>query len=373
MLCQATSYSFNYDNYISDQFEYDGGMFGETKAAFSGGALECLNSNTSVEKQRMCQMQQQATAGDDIKCVHFGPETHDYIACKRIIGFLDGFVIGKQAMGMQQSFRVGSSALDAQSKLAQKAREGGIGIEDSLGVQKDSLKQQGNMAYEMAAYDGTKAGTLMSMIGNFPRPSGMINTCESQLGDIEGNLNEIYEGPDSILDKVTDQIIAKMREEGIIAEENPNGSNEQNANVNGEGGASEQSEGGASGQSEGLSEAEKVKRAQIKNIKEKSDLFQKGASARFICDKTISTRHGGNKLFVNQKMIEKVRGIAAQSGLEALANGLKGKLLFDQADKVDDVIDDIEEYEPPEFPIAEIPPAEAVSYTHLTLPTICSV
>lgn len=302
LICDATSYTLNAENYRdSENFEMgDSGVSGETTSAMNAGAMQCLNQGDQ-QQQQQC-MAQQAASGQEIKCKHFGPETHDFLACKRIVNFLDGFVIGKQVMGVQQQFRAGSAAIDAQSDLAKKAREeGGLKIADTMGVQRDSLEQQGNLAYEMAAFDAAKAGTLMAMISSFPQPTDLIAECESSY-----NITRYNTG---------------VQELGVIAK----------------------------------AVATKINPAKADEIEGKINGAISPSNPQEICKRVVASQFGPTKLFVNQEMIETIRGIAVKAGLEAMANGAKGMLLHDQAKMVDEAINEIEEFEPPEFPVAEFP------------------
>lgn len=318
MTCEAIVIAFNAENYTSDAFEVgDNGVSGETTSAMNAGAMQCLNQGNQ-QQQQQC-MAQQAASGQEIKCKHFGPETHDFLECKRIVNFLDGFVIGKQVMGVQQQFRAGSAAIDAQSDLAKKAREqGGLKVVDTMGVQRDSLEQQGNLMYEMAAFDAAKAGTLMSMISGFPRPSGLIESCTSSFTGTS------FTNATTTLTTLAEKIaraVAGPAPEGAEDTKYTNSLSNITSNSRALGGGSE------------------------------------GAlTPESVCTAAIGTGNGqNNKLFVNQKMIETVRGIAVKAGLEAMANGAKGMLLHDQAKMVDDAMNDIQEFEPPEFPVAEFP------------------
>jgi uncharacterized membrane protein YgcG len=294
LLCHAYAVSTDIDNYDKnlDQFTDDQ----EYSSALGAGGLECMNQPTDQAKQQC--MAQNAGQGE-LKCTQEGPETHDYIKCKSIIKFIDGFGIGKQVMQVQQTFRAGSQQLEAQGELAKKARsEEGVQITDAMGVQRDSLEQQGNLAYEMAAFDAAKAGTLMSMIASFPRPNKKIEKCENNFGisiqQYASTFLETLALPDPQNIPITPQ-----------------------------------------------------------------ELVASAGSETDVCVQAISTRDGENFLFENQAVIDTVKGIAIKAGLEALANGVKGALLHDQAGMVDDAINDIESFEPPEFPVAEVPEATA--------------
>lgn len=310
MVCEAARLSFDAENY---QLYRKGEVFeskeGEASSTMASGAMQCMGMQDQAQQQT-CMMQQAQNSGQAVSCKHFGPETHDFRACKKILNFIDGFAIGKNVMGVQQQFRVGASAIDAQSDLAKKAREqGGIKVQDGMAVQRDSLEQQGNMAYEMAAFDAAKAGTLLAMLNDFPRPKELISHCNSQLGQEIPNSN------------------TKAQE--LVAEI-----------------------------AKAINPSDEAKQTEIANKITQGSSFLNGSTASpdAICTATIGTgNRQNNALFENQDAIEKVRALAVKSGLEALANGAKGALLHDQANMVDDAIKDIQEFEPPDFPVAEIP------------------
>lgn len=317
--CDAASKTLTRENYTDnlDEFEREGGpgTSGSSNAAISAGAMQCLGQQGPQQQQCMqqqaMQQQQGGGGGEEINCKHYGPETHDYLACKRIINFLNGFMIGKVGMNIQQNFRSQSSILDAQSELARQARtEEGVSITDTMGAQRDSLEQQGNMMYEQAAFDAAKAGVLMSMISSFPKPSKMIESCQGSYS---------MRGGRQSLESLAQTIANKIATSG----DNPPGADR----------------------------ADDIKNA----ILNKSTIYSSQSPDSTACEMAVSSNYGETKLFENQGMIDTVRGIAIQAGLEALANGAKGKLLHDQANMVEDAMKDIEEFEAPDFPIAEVP------------------
>lgn len=305
MVCQAYhTVTKDSSNYTSDLEEFTDDQ--EHSSALGAQGLECMGQ---PDQQSQAQCLQQSQGQGELKCTQKGPETHDYLDCKRIVQFIDGFAIGKQVMQVQQTYRAGAQQLDAQTDLARKARsEEGVQITDAMGVQRDSLQQQANLAYEMMAFDGAKAGVLMSMISGFPRPQQFINTCKDNFsGAVSGGINTFR---DSFFNGLKQGLDPQFH-------------------------------------SEEIAEIDAAKAEAQTNIET-------------YCNRAISTNPqfgGQNFLFENQEVIDIMKGIAIKAGLEALANGAKGALLNKQADLVEDAMDDIESFEPPEFPVAEAPEA----------------
>lgn len=281
----------------------------EKKSALGAQGLECMNQPTP-QAQQQCMAQNQGQG--ELKCVKVGPETHDYMDCKRIINYIDGFAIGKQAMQVQQTYRAGAKQIDLQGEYMEKQRsEEGARITDAMNIQKESLQQQGNLAYEMAAFDAAQAGTLLSMLNNFPLPETQISKCEDNLRDTP-------------LETLISSTAKQIAENAII------------------------SSGGEGGENVALPQL-------IAGIQSK--VFG-GESIKDLCQKAISSRYSsGNKMFLNTKVRDTMKAIAIKAGLEALANGAKGALLHDQAGLVEDAMKDVEEFEAPDFPIAEVPEA----------------
>ncbi|MCF8060576.1 MAG: hypothetical protein K9K67_14840 [Bacteriovoracaceae bacterium] len=312
-LCQAYFVSTDIDNYDRNLEQFTDNQ--EHTSALGAQGLECMSQPTQ-EAQQQC-VAQNAGQGE-LKCTQKGPETHDYLKCKKIIQFIDGFAIGKQVMQVQQTFRAGSQQLESQDELARKARsQEGVQITDAMGAQRDSLEQQGNLAYEMAAFNAAQAGVLMSMISSFPRPDDMIAACEQNFGDS--------------LQTHAETFLRNLRLPGSATTERLEGPEATTDTPPPEGLA-------------GISA---------------SALAAEAGDIRSICEEAISTRNGENFLHRNQAVIDTMKGIAIKAGLEALANGAKGALLHDQAGLVEDAMKDIEEFEPPEFPVAEVPEGTA--------------
>ena|GEM_PF-6440236 len=291
---------------------------GEATSALGGQGLECTNQPTP-QAQQQCMAQSQGQ--DELKCVKVGPETHDYMACKRVINYIDGFAIGKQAMQVQQTYRAGANQLDLQGEYLEKQRsEEGARITDAMNVQRESLQQQGNLAYEMAAFDAAQAGTLLAMLNSFPLPTTHISQCEQNLSDTP---------LDTLILLTANQIATNVI---TVSAEN-----------------TRQDGSGAEVSSDAvLSELSEGIRSKVFGNRDLNDL----------CEKAISSRYSsGNKMFLNTEVRDRMKAIAIRAGLEALANGAKGALLHDQANLVEDAMKDVEEFEAPDFPITEVPEA----------------
>jgi hypothetical protein len=310
--CEAYGRSLQVSNYTRDLDEFDER---ETSPSMSANGLECLNQpDQSSQQQCLTQAQSQ----EPLSCVNEGPETHDFLACKRILTFIDGFAIGKQVMQMQQGFRAGAHQLDLQSEYMQRVQTGEAGTTDALAIQRDTLEKQGNLAYEMAAFDAARAGVLLGMLASAPRPGKFItDRCEPNFDTAAASttmgqiINAVITGIGaSDPEALRTQLSAKLSSFGMVSLDGtinaPNG---------------------------------------------KTD----------VCRTAIHTENGRNYIFMpqNQEVFDRVKGIAIRAGLEALANGAKGALLHDQANMVDDAMKSIEEFEPPEFPVAEAPEATA--------------
>ncbi len=303
LLCEAYRVSTDPANYDYNQnygeFEGDDGKEAAT-SMFGASGIECANQPTAQAKTE-CMVR--AKEEGPLSCSHNGAETHDFLQCKKVINFMDGFVAGKQVMQVQQTVRAGLKQNDLQDGLMQKQISGeGVGIVDSMGAQAESIEQQGNLAYEMAAFDAAKAGTLLTMINNFPKPSTMIEECNNQMAQY-GDVSQIV------------HYIQKALGSHKI----------------------------------GPTETKDHFRNAVDNIPTQT--------LADYCTFAISTNRnaggGQNFLFMNQKIIDKVKSAAMKAGLEALANGAKGALLHDQAGLIEDAMKDIEEFAPPEFPVAE--------------------
>jgi len=198
--------------------------------------------------------------------------------------------------------------MDNQEDFVQKQRNGEANlITDSMGLQRDSLKKQGNLAYEMAVFDGAKAATLLAMIASFPRSEKMQGSC---VEGISADLQNVLEGAARVA-------VASCGAEAT--------------------------------QEEGSQEAG-VQQAIIASAQE---MLSGGGGdiSQSICSRAVNEN---NSFFMNHEAMDALKQQAMQAGLEAMANAAKGALAHKQAGYIDDAIKDVEEFEPPEFPVAEV-------------------
>lgn len=289
----------SYTNEHSDKFQ---DRDSEEDSSAAGNMLACMNQPDQAAQQ---QCMAQAATGPKMTCKHKGAETHDYLKCKKIMNYVTGFALGKQAMQIQQGFRQSSHDMDNQEDFMQKQRNGEVNlITDSMGLQRDSLEKQGNLAYEMAAFDAAKAATLIAMIKSFPRSEKMETRCKEGLGGVEGGPN-------------LEATITEAVKIGALA---------------------------------CAGETELDQKLIVDRTKELI-----GGGERLIDELCSSAVNDNNHFFLNHEAIDALNQQAMQAGLEAMANAAKGALAHKQAGYIDDAIKDVEEYEPPEFPIAEVP------------------
>jgi len=295
--CEAYVAATNENNYTIESGK-EMGIGGNSKKEGSDAVntqmLQCM-SQANQKAQQQCM--QQAMQTGNMKCQHDSFETHDYLSCKQLATFVMGFAVGKSAMQLQQGFRAGNSNIDAQAQLMQKQNtKAGIGMADTLGVQRDSLKQQGEMAYEMAAYNATKAGILLKMISDFPTREKMFDKCKENL-----RLQQtIYHNA--------------LEEKAWFLEYTQGATPKDSYNA-------PAIYGGNSGGNDPI---------------------------ETLCDTTL-LNNPSDMFFENQEILDKVKQMAMQAGLEAVANGAQGALLNKQAGIVNDAIGDIKKFEKPNF------------------------
>lgn len=307
--CEAYAATLDPDNYGNGA---NAGEFEERESKPSMGAhgLPCLNQSGAAQQQCLMQAQSQKP----LKCVNKKNETHDYIQCKKILNFIDGFAIGKQVMQMQQTYRAGDHQLDLQQDYLKKVNSGEAGVTDAMAVQRDSLEKQASLAYEMAVFDAAKAATLLSLIDNAPRPGSYTEEhCTPTMTQLNSNL-------DALMTNALKEVIG--------------GDSEATKTAN----------------------LTKAKDAVMEKLKQSGFPYESD-----ICERAIGTASSPNNIFMrsNQEVFDQVKGLAIKAGLEALANGAKGALLNKQADMIDDAMKDVQEFEPPEFPVVEAVEATA--------------
>ena len=315
---RAATETENYHEKHRDIFANSSGSGANGQDTVNTQMMQCMQQTDQAQAQQCIQQAQQSGG---ISCQHEGWETHDYLACKKLATFTKGFTVGKAAMELQQTVRVGNAQVNAQEDLLQKQRtEEGIGMSDTLAVQRDSLEQQGNMAYEMAAYNAAKAGILLAMISSFPNKEDMFKRCTENFSNDQQS---------SFVTNLSNSIAAGGSEEARAFFSEVAGGEGQQLNI-----------------ASLFEEGSHINSLYSNNPDPKN--------TQHICETIIQEN---SNFFLNQEMLDKVKEVAMGAGLEAIANGAQGALLKKQAGIVDDAIGDIEEFEKPEFEQAGFEPS----------------
>lgn len=249
----------------------------EVKSSGSG-MLACMNQPNP--QACMAQAQQQSSS-----CTTEGVETLDYVACKKIVTFIEGATLAKQAHNTTQEFRVLDSQMDREGDLMnKKAQNGTISTADMLGAQKDGVKDQADMANERGGFDAIKAGVLAKMITDMPSRESLVKECKKKSP-------EISRGFTALAESIT------------------------NPNVQAG-----------------------FKSAVDENVTNNPETF---------CNYLVN--ESGASLILNDEALDGFKMAMAQSATDALANFGKAAILNKQADKIEDAIGQIKSYEPPKF------------------------
>jgi hypothetical protein len=115
-----------------------------------------------------------------IKCETAGAETQDYTGCVSALTIYNGAAVAQTGMNTYQQIDYMGHEMDQTSKVQQNANSATIGLE----VQRDSMEKQGQMATQLAALDGARAGAFMAALNNIPTREDIINSCKNaQLGN----------------------------------------------------------------------------------------------------------------------------------------------------------------------------------------------
>ena len=138
-LCEAYRVSTLPESYSDDHHDTFQKRNPEGDSSAAGNALACMNQADPTARNACIA---EAGTGPQMTCKHNGAETHDYLACKKIMDFVTAFALGKQAMNIQQGFRQSSHDMENQEDLLQKQRNGEANlVTDSMAVQRDSLQK----------------------------------------------------------------------------------------------------------------------------------------------------------------------------------------------------------------------------------------
>jgi hypothetical protein len=270
--------------------------------ATSGGMMTCMNQ----ANPQQCLLQAAQSGAGELSCQGEGAETQDFPACRRILKTVDGFFYAKQATNSIQGLQQAHEGSKVQRDLAESAQENGsIAVEDSLDGQRKLIKNQAKLARQRALIDGAEMAVLMGMLNKFPDESDMISRCRENQASLS-KIKVIAQGTGW---KYKYPLTITFKKKGA-----------KNSPV-----------------------SEYTHTVTVKDL----DLSDVVADKEEVCRSVM--KESGEYLAMNGDVINTIKGIIAQSGTDALVNLAKGELLDKQAGQIEDAIDDIKKFEPPEF------------------------
>ena len=274
LLCEAFRSVHNHTDFEDED------MLNQRDKEGSGTNMLTCTNNPNPQQCMMQAMQSQK----QMKCKNNGVETQDFLMCKTIMNTIDGFFLAKTGLNSIQGIRAQDKQMDAQIDLMKKQNKGeGISGKDVLEDQRDSVKQQSQMAYERFTVDAAQAATLWALYDKMPTRKKLLKECEEN--------QQNYQSYVSALNELKGRYPAELGSANIPAD---------------------------------MSEITSTCSA----------LFKKEAAT---------------SLILNDAARDAIKQAMIRAGLDAVENAAKGKILADQADKIDDAVKDWEDPEDPEF------------------------
>jgi hypothetical protein len=252
------------------------------------------------EQPELCLIQAAHGQSQQLVCESEGGETQDYSACRYLLQAIDGFFYAKQANIGLQGIRHGKEGNKLQKDLSILAQEKRfLPTEKALEAEKKILLHKALLAKERAFIDSSEVATLATLLANFPTSSKLIEKCQRSAK----NFNQIMT----------------------------------------------------------MTTGPWVSQYEGKAITTQVDQKTLQSNPQSLCVSVVNkTQH---YVLMNEEVIQKVKSIILKSGIDALKHAGINKLLHQQAEQVQETIDQIESFKSPQFPI----PQEAKAF----LPISC--
>ncbi len=284
-----------------------------------------------------------------IKCVAGGAETQDYLPCLNAINAYDAlFVANKGVETVQQV-----TYMDKQMDIQQKMSEDSENITAGMEAQKSNLEAQADIANQKAVFDGARAATLATVLGNMPTREDLVSQCSSKVGD---GLKEIDSRTQVLIDHLNNGIteLNTLMAPANVKIEAPQGAQKQPLNFETITEAINRIS-GISLEQDVNSNPENGQQAQVFNEMIVPNIAFESLSTENINNNiagdicTQAARESAATLLMNEEARQSMKAAMIAAGLDAAGNIAKAAILNKHAGQIEDAIKDVETFAPPEF------------------------
>jgi hypothetical protein len=243
----------------------------------------------------------QSSINPEFKCISKLRDTQDFPACKKMLNTFDAAHVADAAIKVGQSVYIQSENMGRQTDLQQKQMNGGtIGLEDSLKMQEEAVKDEAGIAYQRAAVDAAKLAALAAMLKGMPTEDTLIKEC----GSI--NAHQMISASKTSLDTYLGEVVVALASNG--------------ATISVDNGASN---------------------LEFKTAEIATDIDP--------CQ-TVPLSHKSNvALIQNTRARDFMTKFLVKTGVDAASNLAIGAMLDKRADQIGDLANGVKSFEPPPF------------------------
>ena len=268
-----------------------------------------------------------STFDGKISCRTVGPETQDFIPCKAMVTAYNAAQVADKAAETIQEVDYMAHTAEAQANAQADLADGDHTA--LLEMQENNLRKQSDIATQRGAFDLAKAGIILVSIGAMPAKNHVVNYCYGYINNITMYANGWESGGQLDDDPATDEVDARsaivqsFHFQYYLAYLNFHGgiyNDMANAGI-----------------------------GETSNNFSVSELDIPSSAPQWAGDLNLclAVANGGYfNLIMNTAGKDAAIGAMMAAGIEGAANFAKGAILDNQADRVGDAIDGVEEFEP---------------------------
>lgn len=288
------------------------------------------SERTQTQRRGTSRGNQRASADGQITCRSCGPQTQDYNACVSAVNAYDVALVGQAGFSGYQQLSYMDTTADIQANLRPDDAAA------PLRGQEQALRAQSGLMQNQATVDGAKAATFVTMMNRIPTPEELVERCVQD--GRRANAVDLVAGENTQIGRLYQKYISSFQT--LMSSAEANAIDPQNADqaraqqitrcLAASNGAS--GNGGAAAQVN-LPTAANAQAASSTNLN----------ALRRQCQQAVAN---DPCVLQNQQARDKMKAAAIASGLEALVNAAKAALLARQANKVGDLVEDVEGFSP---------------------------
>ncbi len=246
-----------------------------------------------------------------ITCTTSGAETQDYPTCSKMVTAYDAAAIAKEGMKAYHEVDTISTTSELQTEMIMNQR---TDIKAPLEAQKKMAEFHAEKANEMAAFDGAKLAAIGTMIAVMPTGDTLVSLCENKSGklvdaqkNIEAKYNEIIKSISNDYSKIFTVVSSSIQVEKSFNQASES-STENNNTVT-------------------------------------PEAFPVSEDIGQLCDNFVFSE---NALIQNGAALKRMKELLAMAGVDLASDLATASIMGDQADKIQDAINSLEDFKPSE-------------------------